>query len=190
MTDTNINPPSPVILETTAEGDFICKDKPLLYSFSCTLYGFNLIWYFDNEILTAFQANDMDHLRTFQYPSSAPIYNITVVLTQVSTATVSRFNAPFCVSVLTVQPFNENEIQVLPFAVSCQTHCEDANNTAVCQTKHYNVAGMYYKFKLFDVIDLYNSYCNLVYSLHHIAIGRQSSGSPISRLPFEWLYGA
>ena len=124
------------------EGDFICKDKPLLYSFSCTLYGYDLVWYFDDEIVTAFLPNDMDRFRVFQYPRSAPTYNITAVLTQVSNATVSRYNAPFCVSVLTVQPFNESEIQILPFTVSCQTHCQDDNGTAVCQTKHYDVAGM------------------------------------------------
>jgi hypothetical protein len=142
VTDTTINPPSPIILETTVEDDFICKDKPVFYSFSCTLYGFSLVWYFDNETLTSFHPNDKDHIRVFQYPPSAPIYNITTVLTQVSNATVSRYNAPFCVSVLTVHAFNESEIQVLPFTVSCQTHCEDATNTAICQTKHYGVAGM------------------------------------------------
>ena len=126
------------------EGDFICKDKPLLYSFSCTLYGLSLIWYFDDETLTSFHPNEseVERFRVFQYPPSAPIYNITAVLTQVSTATVSRYNAPFCVSVLTVQPFNESDIQVLPFTVSCQTHCQDDNETDICQTKHYDVAGM------------------------------------------------
>ena len=146
MIDESINPPSPVILEATVEDDFICKDKPLLYSFSCTLYGYDLIWYFDDEIVTSFHPNDTvgDRFRIYEYPQSAPdnlLYNITAVLTQVSTETVSRYNAPFCVSVLTIQPFNESQIEVLPFTVSCQTHCEDANNTAICQTKHYEVAG-------------------------------------------------
>ena len=144
VTDVTINPPSPVILEATLEGDFVCKDKPLLYSFSCTLYGYDLLWYFDDDIVTSFLPNDTDSskFRVYQYPQSAPLYNITAVLTQVSTATVSRYNAPFCVSVLTVQPFNESDIQVLPFTVSCQTHCEDESRTAICQTKHFNVAGM------------------------------------------------
>ena len=145
MTDLTINPPSPVILEATVEDDFICKDKPVLYSFSCTLYGYDLIWYFDNEAVTAFLPEDSmagDIFRVYQYPQSAPLYNITAVLSQVSEATVSRYNAPFCVSVLTVQPFNESEIQVLPFTVSCQTHCEDENRTAICRTRHYDVAGM------------------------------------------------
>jgi hypothetical protein len=145
VTDTAINPPSPVVLEATVESNFICKDKPLLYSFSCTLYGYDLVWYFDDEIVTAFLPNDTfgnSLIRVFQYPPSAPVYNITAALTQVSTATVSRYHVPFCVSVLTVQPFNESDIQVLPFTVSCQTHCEGATNTAICQTKHYDVAGM------------------------------------------------
>ena len=146
VTDTTINPPSPVILEATAEGDFICKDKPLFYSFSCTLYGYDLIWYF-NELLTSYlpNDNDTDCIRVFPYPLSAPYYTITVVLTQFSNATISRYNAPFCVSVLTVQPYNESEIQVLPFTVSCQTHCQDADETDICQTKHYDVAGMWNK---------------------------------------------
>ena len=125
------------------EGDFICEDRPPLYSFSCTLYGNELIWYFDDEIVKSFLPNDtVGNFWVVQYPPSAPYYNITAVLTQVSTATISRFNAPFCVSVLRVQPFNDSEIQVLPFTVSCQTHCQDATQTATCQTKHYNIAGM------------------------------------------------
>jgi hypothetical protein len=145
VTDTTINPPSPIILEATVEDDFICMDKPPLYSFSCTLYGYDLIWYFDNVTVSSFLPGDtrcQNKFKVFQYPPSAPLYNITAVLTQVSNATVSRYNAPFCVSVLTVQPFNESEIQVLPFTVSCQTHCEDAANTSICQTKHYDVAGI------------------------------------------------
>ena len=144
MTDTIIDPPFPVILEATAEGDFICKDKPLFYSFSCTVYGKDLIWHFDDVIVKSFLPNDTvgAKFRVFQYPSSAPYYSITAVLTQFSNATISRYNVPFRVSVLTVQPYNESEIQVLPFTISCQTHCQDADKTDVCQTKHYDVAGM------------------------------------------------
>jgi hypothetical protein len=142
VTDTTIKPPYPIILGAIMEDNFICKDKPLLYSFSCTLYGYDLIWHFGNETLTTFQSGDEDHLRIFSYPPSAPIYNISTVLTQVSTETVNKYNAPVCVSVLIVQPFNESEVQFSPFTVSCQTHCEDANRTAICQTKHYEVAGM------------------------------------------------
>ena len=145
VTDTTIDPPSPVILDASVEGDFICKDKPLHYFFSCTLYGNDLIWYFNNELvpLTSFHniiTPNMSRFspRIFQYP---PYYSITAVLTQVSNATISRYNAPFFVSMLTVQPYNESEIQVSPFTVSCQTHCQDDNETAICQTKHYDVAG-------------------------------------------------
>ena len=144
-----INPPSPVILEATIEDKFICETKPLLYSFSCTLYGYDLIWYFNNETVTVFHPNDMTGDKVSKsYPESAPVYNITAVLTQISTETVSRYNAPFCVSILTVQPFNENRIEVMPFTVSCQTHCENGNttlnSTSVCQTEHYEVAGIYF----------------------------------------------
>ena len=88
VTDTTINPPSPVILEPTVEGDFICKDKPLFYSFSCTLYGKDLIWYFDGVIVKSFLPNDTvgNKFSVFQYPSSAPYYSITAVLTQFSNA--------------------------------------------------------------------------------------------------------
>lgn len=96
--------------------------------------------------MTVYHPDDVRIFRRYQYPQSAPnkLYNITAVLTQVSNATVSRYNAPFCVSVLTVQPANESQIQILPFTVSCQTHCEDANSTAACQTKRYEfeVAGI------------------------------------------------
>ena len=75
------------------------------------------------------------------YPESSPVYNVTAVLTQVSLPGFSRFNLPFCVSILVVQPFNETQATVLPYTVSCQTHCQDHNDTQVCQTKHYEVAG-------------------------------------------------
>ena len=151
ITDESINPPSPVILEATVEDDFICENKPLLYSFSCTLYGNNLIWYFNNEAVAGFLPQDTvgDAFRVYVYESGPDkLYNITAILTQVSTASESRYNAPFCVSVLTVQPFNESQIKILPFTVACQTHCEGCNGTNICQTKHYEVAGMYHVYRL------------------------------------------
>ena len=134
------------MLESTIANDkFICKDKPTLYTFSCTLYGDDLIWYFNREKVTAFLPHDLvGHTFGMSYPPSAPVYNITAMLTLVSNETFSRYNAPYCVSILTVQSFNESQTDapVMPFNVSCRTHCEDERHTEVCQVKIYQVAGM------------------------------------------------
>lgn len=141
LTNTNIN--SPIVLESTIKGDFICQKHTPLYTFSCTLYSGDLIWYFNNETVTAFLPGDQigDTVR-ISYPESAPLYNITAVLTQVET--ISIYNISFCVSILTVQPYNETdtELEVIPFTVSCQTFCKDDNRSAACQTRRYKVAGM------------------------------------------------
>ena len=75
------------------------------------------------------------------YPSSPaePIYNTSAVLTRVKT--VSIYNTQYCISILTVEPFSEDQFADIPFTVSCQTECSD-NVTSVCQTKSYRVAGM------------------------------------------------
>ena len=70
------------------------------------------------------------------------MYNLTAVLTQVTQVpSLSRFNLPFCISVLVVQPFNESQTDVDPYNVTCRTFCT-GNNRTVCQTKQYKVAGM------------------------------------------------
>ena len=75
------------------------------------------------------------------YPELAPVYSITVTLTQ-KLVSVGRYGLPLTVSTMTVQPlFNESEIQVTPFIVSCQTHCGDEIHTRVCQRKSITVAG-------------------------------------------------
>ena len=133
------------MLESTIDNDdFICKNKPTLYTFSCTLYGADLTWYFNRKTVTSFQ--EYDELgRTFSmpYPKSSPVYNITAMLTLISNETYSRYNVPFCVSILTVQSFNESQTDapVIPFNVSCLTHCETEGHPEICQVKTYQVAG-------------------------------------------------
>lgn len=140
-----IKAPPPVLLESTiAREDFICKDKPTLYAFSCTLYGDDLIWHFNREIVTVFLPHDsVGRTVSISYPELEPVYNVTAMLTLVSNETFSRYNVPFCVSILTVQSFNESQtdVPVVPFNVSCRTHCEDEQHTEVCQVKAYQVAG-------------------------------------------------
>ena len=141
MNLTNSDIKSPIVLESTIKGDFICQNQTPLYAFSCTLYSGDLIWYFNNETVTAFLPGDVvGETVRISYPESAPLYNITAVLTQVET--ISIYNTLFCVSILTVQPFNEAESEVIPFTVSCQTFCRDDDRTAACQTRQYKVAGM------------------------------------------------
>lgn len=138
LTDSDIK--SPIVLESSIKGNVICQSQTPLYAFSCTLYRGDLIWYFNDKIVTAFLPNDtVGHNFSISYPKSDPVYNITAVLTQVET--VSIYNTTFCVSILTVQPSNERNIEVIPFTVSCQTFCKDDNRSAACQVKQYSVAG-------------------------------------------------
>ena len=146
--NSTIRAPPPVVLESTITNDkFICKDKPTLYTFSCTLYGDDLIWKFNSETVAAFspQEQSVGRPRSMSYPPQAPIYNVTATLTLVSNETLSRYNTSFCVSIMTVQSFNESQADapVAPFNVSCRTHCDNEQHTEVCQVKTYLVAGIF-----------------------------------------------
>ena len=141
----DIEAPSPVVLESTiTNNDFICKDRPTLYTFSCTVYGSELVWHFNRERVGGFQSFDTIGTRFSKpYPQEAPVYNVTAMLTLVSNETFSRYNVSFCVSILTMQSFNESQTDapVIPFNVSCQTFCKNENRTEVCRVKDYQVAG-------------------------------------------------
>ena len=139
-----MDPPPPIVLAAADENKrFLCKNELPLETFSCTLFGFDLIWFFNGEKVTAFLPNDpIGDKVSVLYPPSKPIYNLTAVLTQVTQIpALSRFNLPFCVSILIVQPFNESQTEVLPYTVTCQTYCTDDNGSQVCQTKRYEIAG-------------------------------------------------
>ena len=89
-----------------------------------------------------FLPNDsVGHRFTGSFPPLAPVYNVSAVLTQV--VPVNKYNVPYCVSILIVQPFSVNQLQAMPFTVACQGHCADNNRTKVCQIKSYKVAGIY-----------------------------------------------
>lgn len=133
--------PFPVVLDSSVKnGSFVCGNSKPLYTFSCSIYGTDTIWYFNNVTLTAFLPGDTAGI-TFKrlYPELAPVYSITVTLTQ--KVSVGRYGIPFAVSTLTVQPYNQSQIKVIPFTVSCQTHCGDVNRTEVCQRSNIIVAG-------------------------------------------------
>ena len=113
-----------------------------MYTFSCQVYAFDLIWYLNNERVTGFLPFDnVGATFTALYPRSAPAYNITAILTQMSSVLVGGSTLRRVTSTLIVQPFNESQIEVIPFTVSCQAHCEDENYTEVCQNRQVNVAG-------------------------------------------------
>ena len=136
----DVNIKSPIELESTIKGDgFICQeDLKSLYTFSCTIHNSDLIWVFNDTIVTAFLEDDQaGRIFSMTYPQISPVYNVTAVLTQVQLPNI--YNTTYCVSVLTVQPLNGIEVEIIPFTVSCQTFCK--NSTPVCQTKHYEVAG-------------------------------------------------
>ena len=69
-----------------------------LYTFSCTLYGNDLIRYFNDEKVVAFLPCDMvGHSFTESYPKSAPVYNITAVLTEIASTYESIQRTVLCI---------------------------------------------------------------------------------------------
>ena len=137
-----VDVPLPVVLESTLESGFICENKKPLYTFSCSVYAPDLIWYLNDEIVTAFLPFDrVGNTFSVSYPASAPSYTITAILTQQASVYFGGNNLPLTTSTLIVQQFNESQITVIPFTVSCHAHCVDENRTEICQRKHFNVAG-------------------------------------------------
>ena len=138
--------PLPINLTSQIDGDFICNATKPYYAFFCTLYGTDLIWYLNDKRINSFQSGDpIGRLFQTSYPElpEKPLYNITTVLTQLDNTPVNYFNAPLCISTLTVQPFgNDNDFSIIPFSVSCRTHCIDMDRTEICQTENYNIAGI------------------------------------------------
>lgn len=146
--------PVPVNLKSSIKGnDFICQDQTPLYTLHCTVYGRDLLWKFNSETVTVFLPDDRVGRFTsntfLDNKSEIEVYNVTAVLTHASKIVNEDNNAiPVCVSILTVQPFSISQslFQVIPFTVTCLTHCQDDNQTEVCQSKHYEVAGMLHLF--------------------------------------------
>lgn len=140
---TDIEAPFPVVLESSISNKFVCLNSRPFYSFTCIAKAVDTIWYFNDTTVTAFLP--FDTTRTgiaFNrlYPEVAPVYIITVTLTQ-KVISIGRYGLPLTVSTMTVQPYNESEIQVMPFIVSCQTHCGNETYTPVCQRQSVIVAG-------------------------------------------------
>ena len=137
---TNSKIKSPIVLESTIDGNVLCQRQTPLYYFSCTVYSGNLLWIFNNETVTQFLPGDpVGQAISNSYPRSDPVYNITAVLAQVETVTI--YNTTLSVSILTVQPFNERDFEIIPFSISCQTFCKDDNRSEACQVIRYSVAG-------------------------------------------------
>ena len=141
-----MNPPSPIVLVATDENTCKTELPQVLEAFFCTIYGRDLIWYFNDRRITAFHplaGDTVDSTFSILIPESSPIYNVTAIpcIRTTQAPSLNRFDLPFCISVLLVQPFNESQTELEPYSVTCQTHCI-ADNHAVCQMKQYEVAGM------------------------------------------------
>ena len=140
--------PPPVVLEPSAptgKSEFICRDRAPVFAFSCKTYGEELIWKFNENIVTSFHVNDtvgmVSIVRVFSSAESA-VYNVSAQLTKVVDSDTNIINSTYCVSVLTVRPFNDSQFKVAPFNVTCQTHCQNGTQTQVCKTNRYKTAGM------------------------------------------------
>ena len=137
--------PLPVVLESSCENGFICKNiSSTLYGFSCKAYASDMVWYINNEIMTAFLPFDtVGTIFQSSYPALSPVYSITTILTEQTSMSFGGYLLPFLTSTLMVQPFNRSQTEAISFTVSCQAHCEEENHTEVCQSRQVNVAGWY-----------------------------------------------
>ena len=150
LTNDDIAAPLPINFADTipGPGNYICNDtKPYFYAFFCNLYSTDLIWYYNGRVVSTFHASDAvgtTYKRTFPEPPEKPVHNITTTLTELNVTASEKFNisASFCSSTLTIQPFDDDDFEVIPFNVFCLTHCSDENYTAICQSQHYEVAGV------------------------------------------------
>ena len=161
-----MNPAPPPIIRLTAADEnkqFLCKNDIPLEAFSCTLHSFNdsyLVWHFNDQEITAFYpARDpVNHdVINKSFPisneSAVYVYNLTAIFTRVTQVpSLSTFDLPFLISesVLIVRPFNESQTEFEPYNVTCSClntlgYCT-SNNRTVCQTKQYEVAGMFLLF--------------------------------------------
>lgn len=134
--------PLPVVLDSTIESGFICKTVKVLYTFSCSIHTSDLVLQWSASgclffLLIKLVLYSADHFQTQRQPTTSQYYSHKKTL-------VGEYGLPLTTStlILIVQPFNESENEVILFSISCQSHCIDENNTAVCKTKYFNVAGM------------------------------------------------
>ena len=155
QTDLTTQVPLPVVLKSTVKDGFICKNKLSFYSFSCSVYGSDLVWYFNNEIVTAFLPFDsVGTIFRRSYPTLAPIYTITTILTEQASMSLGRYTMlQFATSTLTVQLFNESQTEsIVSFTISCQAHCENENVTEICESKQVKIAGWYIVIRPLKII--------------------------------------
>ena len=149
LRDSNVTTaPLPINMTANLPSNFLCnEDEPYVYTFICTHYGRELLWYFNGISVTSFQDGDAPgRIHQITYPESSeskPLLNITAVLIQIDESTTDTYNVPFCVSSLTLHPYDGNNLTVIPFSVSCHTFCADENHTEVCQKEEYNTAGIF-----------------------------------------------
>lgn len=111
------------------ENNFICDNKMPLYIFYCRVHGNSLLWEVNNEEDIVFLPFDTvgrtEFNRIITSNGSSPVFNVTATLTHISLAKMPDNNStiPVCVSLLTVQSFNESQFEVILLTVTCQSHC-------------------------------------------------------------------
>lgn len=152
LTEAEADPSPPIILAADDENkQFLCKNGSVsLKVFTCSHSGFppELIWRFNDKEITGFHpaVNPVGQVSSFPMANeSASIYSLTAILTRVTQVPMlSRSDSPFynSESVLIVRPFNESQTKLEPYNITCLTFCT-GNNRTVCQTKQYEVAGMF-----------------------------------------------
>ena len=158
LTEAGADPSPPIVLAAADESkQFLCKNGSVsLKVFTCSHNGFpsELIWRFNDEEIALFSPL-RDTVGRVHANEFASVYNLTAILTQVTQVPyLSRLDAPFykSESVLIVRPFNESQTELEPYNITCLTFCT-GNNRPVCQTRKYEVAGM---FKLTVFSELYS----------------------------------
>lgn len=153
--------PKPVNLYSTDPKNRFClslDSEDQYASFTCDLYGKELIWMINDETVAVYTARDIAMLEDIQKISveidstSNPLseyYTAYKMFIDIVPANESVYRIPKCNSTLVIRPVNQSYF--IPFSVTCQTFCDDTfggidTDKSVCQTQEYVVIGKYYNY--------------------------------------------
>ena len=149
----DLSVPPPIILYSNDDNvNYLCPNDPTrYYSFTCELYGNDLIWKFNGKSIKSYLANaqkQIGELQTVGKNSAPDTYNISTVLLSIE----DTIYGVKCNSSLVVRPITTDREKLIPFSVTCQTYCKQnitltdstgqCDFNAVCHRREYYLIGM------------------------------------------------
>ena len=149
-------PPPVKLYSNDDDVNYLCpRDPTRYYSFTCEIYGRDLIWKFNGEPVKSFLSNAPNRtgmLENTEGSNPAPnAYHISATLISIVEDTI--YGVPKCNSTLVVRPVTTDHTMLIPFNITCQTYCErditleDSSGQRhldhiVCQSQEYHLIGM------------------------------------------------